>query len=127
MAFEVCGWSAEEVAEDLEFLLAGKYYGTFGDALSLTPEGDRTLIIQGTADIERIRELVGLESEDVRSLKSVQSIDVADGAAVVRLHEPVEPEMYPSPDGREVKCLLFRVDASTQENASDSAASPAPT
>jgi len=127
VAFEVCGWSAEEVAEDLEFLLAGKYYGTFGDALSLTPEGDRTLIIQGTTDIERIRELVGLESEDVRSLKSVQSIDVADGAAVIRLHEPVEPEMYPSPDGREVKCLLFRVDASTQENASDSAASPAPT
>src|SRR2546422_4141331 len=28
VAFEPCGWSAEEVAEDLEFLLAGKYYGT---------------------------------------------------------------------------------------------------
>src|SRR5713226_1935541 len=124
VAFEVCGWSAEEVAEDLEFLLAGKYYGTFGDALSLTPEGDRTLIIQGTTDVERIRELVGLESEDVRSLKSVQSIAVADGATVVQLHAPVEPEMYPSPDGREVKCLLFRVDASTQESASGSAASP---
>src|SRR3989441_47266 len=112
VAFEVCGWSPEEVAEDLEFLVGGKYYGTFGDGVRLTAEGDRTIIIQGTTEVQKIQELVDLEKEDVRSLKSIQAIDVADGATSVRLHEAIEPEMYPSPDGREVKCLLFRLDAS---------------
>src|SRR5207245_5533898 len=71
VAFEVCGWSPEEVAEDLEFLVGGKYYGTFGDGVSLTVEGDRTIIIRGTTEVQRIRELVDLEREDVRSLKSI--------------------------------------------------------
>ena len=122
VAFEPCGWSAEEVAEDLEFLLTGKYYGTFGDGVSLTTEGERTIIIQGTTDVQRIQELVGLEKEDVRSLKGVQAVALTDGTTVVRLYEPVEPEMYPSPDGREVKCLLFRVDGTaTVANRSGSA------
>ncbi len=122
VAFEPCGWSAEEVAEDLEFLLTGKYYGTFGEGVSLTTEGERTIIIQGTTDVQRIQELVSLENEDVRSLKSVQAIDVANGTSVVRLYEPVEPEMYPSLDGREVKCLLFRPEGTvTAANLSGSA------
>ncbi len=112
VAFEVCGWSAEEVAEDLEFLLAGKYYGKFGDAAHVIAEGDRTILIQGSTDATRIRELVGLEKEEVRSLRSVQAIDATPDTIVVQLYEPVEPEMYPSPDGREVKCLLFRPDGS---------------
>src|SRR5207249_9151651 len=122
VAFEPCGWSAEEVAEDLEFLLTGKYYGTLGEGVSLATEGERTIIIQGTADVQRIQELVGLEKEDDRSLKSVQAIDVANGMTVVRLYEPVEPEMYPSLDGREVKCLLFRPEGTvTAANLSGSA------
>jgi hypothetical protein len=77
----------------------------------MTAEGDRTIVIQGTTAAERIRELVGSEKEDVRSLKGIRAVDVTPDAILVRLHEPVEPEMYPSPDGREVKCLLFRADA----------------
>ena len=113
VAFEVCGWSAEEVAEDLEYLLAGKYFGTFGDAAQVLAEGDRTILIQGTTDATGIQELVGLEREDVRSLKSVQAVDKMPEGIVLRLHEPVDPEMYPSADGREVKCLLFRTGGST--------------
>src|SRR5207244_6670298 len=63
VAFEVCGWSAEEVAEDLEYLLAGKYFGTFGDAAEVLAEGDRTILIQGTTDATGIQALVGLERE----------------------------------------------------------------
>jgi len=122
VAFEVCGWSPEEVAEDLEFLVGGKYYGTFGDGVRLTVEGDRTIIIQGTTEVQKIQELVDLEKEDVRSLKSIQAIDVADGATSVRLHAAIEPEMYPSPDGREVKCLLFRLDASAPAATAPSSA-----
>src|SRR5207247_11144776 len=78
----------------------------------VTTERELTLTIQGTTYAQRIRELVWLENQDVRSLKSVQAIDVLDGATVLRLYEPVEPEMYPTPDGRQVKCLLFRPEVS---------------
>jgi peptide/nickel transport system ATP-binding protein len=111
VAFEECGWSAEEVAEDLGYLIAGKYYGTFGDAVEVTVEGDSMVIIRGTTDAAHIRELVRFETEDVRSLKGIQVVDETAGGVLVRLHDPVEPEMYPSTDGREVKCLLFRMSA----------------
>src|SRR2546427_8015929 len=122
VAFAGCGWSPEEVAEDLEFLVGGKYYGTFGDGVRLTVEGDRTIIIQGTTEGQRIQELIDLSKEACRRLKSIQAIDVADGVTSIRLHEPIEPEMYPSPDGREVKCLLFRSDASAPAATAQSSA-----
>ena len=118
VAFEVCGWSAEEVASDLEYLLSGKYSATFGDAVRVTPEGGRTIIIQGTTDAQRVRELVAAEKEEVRALRGVEAVDASADAVVVRLYEPVDPEMYRSPDGREVKCLLFR--AGPAEGSSDS-------
>ena len=108
VAFETCGWTAEEVAEDLGYLLQGKYYGTFGEAVNVHSEAERTIAIDGATDAARIRELIGLEKEDVRSLKGIESIEPRNGGIVVRLFEPIDPEMYPSPDGREVKCLLFR-------------------
>src|SRR6058998_343150 len=89
VAFDVCGWTAEEVAEDLEYLLGGKYYGTFGDGVRVTTEGERTLTIQGTADAQRISELVAREQEEIRSLKGIKAVDVADGATSVRLHEAI--------------------------------------
>ncbi len=111
VAFEVCGWSADEVVEDLEYLLAGKYYGTFGDGVHVATEGDRTIVVQGTTDAQRISELVAREQEEIRSLKGIKAVDVTADATLIHLHEPIEPDMYPSTDGREVKCLLFRTGA----------------
>src|SRR6267378_2289745 len=54
VAFETCGWTAEEVAEDLGYLLQGKYYGTFGGAVNVQSEAERTIAIDGATDAARI-------------------------------------------------------------------------
>ncbi len=108
VAFEVCGWRAEEVAEDLRYLLTGKYYTTFGDAVELTAETEGVVTLEGTADADSVRQLIAGEQEGIRSLKGIKSVELRDGRVRVTLHERVEPEMYPLPDGGEVKCLLFR-------------------
>ncbi len=108
VAFDICGWDAGELAEDLEYLLMGKYFATFGDKLEFDAQEDGSLAIHGVADPRAVLDMVAREKEDVRSLTSIESVAAADGGVVVRLHEAVDPNMYSLPDGREVKCLLFR-------------------
>jgi peptide/nickel transport system ATP-binding protein len=112
VAFEICGWSAEEVAEDLGDLLTAKYFATFGENLTLTPGKDRTLSIRGTTDAQGIKEIVDREKGEMHSLTGVKTVEPAGNQVVIRLHEPVDPGMYRIPDGREVKCLLYRPQAS---------------
>ena len=108
VAFDICGWTADEVAEDLAYLLTGKHFATFGDALQFEPESDRSLVVVGTADAAKVQEVVDQEKEDTRSLTGIASIRSSEGKVLIGLHTPVEPRMYPIPDGREVNCLLFR-------------------
>src|SRR5438552_18363960 len=74
VAFDVCGWTAEEVAEDFEYVLAGKYYGTFGDGVGVNMEGEPALTIQGRTDDGRNWELVGLDNREGRRLERVKAI-----------------------------------------------------
>ena len=108
VAFDICGWTADEVAEDLAYLLMGKHFTTFGDALQFEAEGDRGLVILGTSDAAKVQEVVDREKEDTRSLTGIASIASSEGKVVLTLHAPTEPRMYPIPDGREINCLLFR-------------------
>lgn len=108
MAFEDCGWSAEEVAEDLGYLLTGRFYATFGDRLEPAAEGESTIAIEGNLDVEKVRQAIALDREEIRSLKGIKSVEAGNGKILVKLHRPTEPDMYPLPDGRRVKCLLFR-------------------
>ncbi len=130
VAFAPCGWTSDEVAEDLTYLLTGKYFSTFGDALNFRSEDPMVLEIEGTEDEARIREIVAGESEDVRSLKAIKSVDrgakVQDGPArvVIRLHDAVDPEMYLTAEGTRVKCLLFREDGSPAAGAVAPEATP---
>lgn len=117
VAFDICGWDADELAEDLGYILTGKYFTTFGDGLELTPEEDGTLSIRGTTAVQAIQDAVAREKEEVRSLAAIKSVEAANGGVVVRLQQPVDPDMYPLPDGREVKCLLFRPGAPPPEQA----------
>ncbi len=114
VGFEICGWSSDEVAEDLGNLLMGKYFATFGDALTLTPQDNLTLAVEGTTAADKVREVVNGERDDIRALKGIKSVGVEEGHVVIRLHSPTDPAMYTIPDGREVKCLLFRPGAATE-------------
>ncbi len=108
VAFNVCGWSAGEIAEDLEFLLRGKYYDIFGDGVDLVLDEGRTLVIEGTTDAAAVRGLVEAERHEVNSLSGIRQV-ATDGTRVrLDLYTPIDPELYPIPDGREVNCLLFR-------------------
>ncbi len=113
VAFNLCGWRADEVAEDLTYLIMGKYYATFGDGIEFEAEDDRTLVLRGTADAAKVRSVVAAEREEARSLQGIESVTSSSGSVVLRLHPFVEPQLYQIPDGREVACLLFRPDART--------------
>ncbi len=108
VAFDLCGWTADEVAEDLAYLLMGKHFATFGDGLQFEAQSDRSLVIAGTADAAKVQEVVDQEREETRSLTGIASIRASEGKIVIGLHAPMEPRMYPIPDGREINCLLFR-------------------
>ena len=108
VAFDICGWTADEVAEDLAYLLKGKHFATFGDALHLEAESDRTLVIQGTSEARKVQEVVEQEKDDTRSLTGIASVTSSEGRVVITLRAPMDPAMYRIPDGREVNCLLFR-------------------
>ncbi len=113
-AFEPCGWTADEVADDLSYLLTGKYFATFGDALQFQAEEDGSLTVEGTDDATKVEELVRDASEDIRSFKSIKSVQRGERPegepprVVIRLHDSVDPPMYQMPDGKQVMCLLYR-------------------
>jgi peptide/nickel transport system ATP-binding protein len=108
VAFEICGWSGDEVSEDLAYMLTGKYFGIFGDSLTFETLDPNSIAITGEADPDQIRDVIKREAEEIRSLQAIDSITGDKGRILVKLHEPVDPEMYLIPDGREVNCLLFR-------------------
>jgi peptide/nickel transport system ATP-binding protein len=108
VAFEICGWSADEIAEDLVFLLRGKYYAAFGDSIEPNIVETHRFELQGTTDAERIRALVETEKYDLRSLTGIRAVSAEDGKVTVDIHLPTDPDLYRLPDGREVMCLLYR-------------------
>jgi peptide/nickel transport system ATP-binding protein len=108
VAFEICGWSADEVSEDLIYLLRGKYFANFGDSVEPVVIDTRRFEILGTTDATRIREILEADSSDLKSLTGIQSVTAADGKVIVDLHTPTDPDLYRLPDGREVMCLLYR-------------------
>ncbi len=112
VAFEICGWSADEIAEDLDFLLRGKYYTGFGESARLTVGEDNRLLIEGTSEATKVQAVVDAEKQDVRSLTGIRTITAQQGSVALDLYSPVDPDLYPTPDGREVKCLLYRPTAS---------------
>ncbi len=124
VAFELCGWSADELVEDLEYLLRGKYFATFGENVHMSADEDNAVRLEGVSDVGKVREIVRSEMEEVRSLTSIRSIEASGGGIRLLLREPVEPEDYRLPDGREVNCLLFRPDA--RPSAEAPASVPAP-
>ena len=54
--------------------------------MHVATEGDRTIVVQGTTDAQRISELVAREQEEIRSLKGIKAVDVTADATLIRLH-----------------------------------------
>ena len=106
-AFEYCGWNAIEVAEDLKYLLEGKYYDIGGERIRIDVLSDFKLRIEGIGyqDLEKI---VKSEIESVKSFKSIDSIKMeGENIVTIELKKYMTPKLYELEDGRLVSCLLY--------------------
>ncbi len=108
VAFESCGWVADEVVDALR------------DAASGSPEADllRTAVADGpiavrvpvapAASEAGIRALIDAKAEAFRGLKAIRSMERVDGGLRLSLHEFTEPELRPVSADVKVSCHLFR-------------------
>nr|WP_275691898.1 oligopeptide/dipeptide ABC transporter ATP-binding protein [Metallosphaera sedula] len=102
MAFEKCGWSVDEIMEDMNYLLQGKYYNLFEKA-SVIIEGTKMYV--RNVNIELLRKVINEEKDKIRSLTSI--VDVTEDGEV-KISEFEEPKLFKENDNREVACLLFK-------------------
>jgi len=103
MAFEICGWSASEVKEDLEFLLQEKYF--VGEETKVEVDDEVTLKVIGVS-AERLQSIINSEKDSSASLKSIKEISPNANHVLVKLYKGVEPPLKRYED-REISCLLF--------------------
>ena len=107
VAFERCGWIAQEVVTELKDLSVGTpeeglFAGLRADAPdaftlpSAPPEAEAT-----------IRRLIEAKGEEFRGLKAIRSIERADGGIRVSLHEFTEPDLKAIAPDVKVSCHLF--------------------
>ncbi|MCG3107953.1 putative ABC transporter ATP-binding protein [Metallosphaera sp. J1] len=102
MAFEKCGWTLDEIMEDINYLIQGKYYNLFEKA-SVVIEGDKMYV--RNANVEVLRKVINEEKDKIRSLTSIMDV-MEDGE--IRISEFEEPRLFKESDNREVACLLFK-------------------
>ncbi len=112
VAFEPCGWAADEVATDLGRVLKERE-GT-GSALALEEIGlkdEHTLVVQPTdgrdlkAWEKSVRDILAVESERFRALQGVKEVKIDDGALILELHEWETPRMEGG--DQKASCLLL--------------------
>jgi peptide/nickel transport system ATP-binding protein len=105
VAFNVCGWSADEVAADLKYLIEDKYADMFKGETVISTNGKCSLMIRNV-EISKVKELVNLEKEKMRSLTAIDTLSESEGGVKVELKHYLEPELYQTAN-RLVSCLLY--------------------
>src|SRR5256886_8582836 len=107
VAFERCGWTADEVVVELKDLAAG----TPEEGLFAGLHADSPLAFTMPAsppDAEAaIRRIIEGKAEEFRGLKAIQSIERVDGGIRISLHEFTEPELKGIAPDVKVSCHLF--------------------
>jgi oligopeptide/dipeptide ABC transporter ATP-binding protein len=107
VAFERCGWIAEEVVTELKDLSAGTPDEGLFAGLRADAPGAFTLPSAPLDAEATIRRLIEAKGEEFRGLKAIQSIERADGGIRVSLHEFTEPNLKAIAPDVKVSCHLF--------------------
>ena len=107
VAFERCGWIAEEVVTELKDLSAGTPEEGLFAGLRADAPGAFTLPSAPPDAEATIRRLIEDKGEEFRGLKAIRSIERADGGIRVSLHEFTEPELKAIAPDVKVSCHLF--------------------
>jgi len=109
MAFEICGWSADEVAEELKGLLsAGRLPGVGG----IQAHDPRTIGIapgdgaSPEAAAQAVRSAIAAERNVRLAFKGVADVHTSDGYVYVTLHAGSEPQLVALAPENTVACHL---------------------
>ncbi len=107
VAFEACGWTSEELADDLRQIAAAsgrepKFLGC------LAVDGERSLYLAHDAPEAEawIREQIAQRSQEYRSLRAIRSVERANGGLRILLHEGSEPTLKSVGSDARVACHL---------------------
>jgi peptide/nickel transport system ATP-binding protein len=119
-AFNICGWTAEEVAADLKYLIENKFADVFTGENTVSASGPCTVMISN-ASMSKVQELLMLEKEKVRSLSSIDKVSETEGGVRLELKTCQTLKMYQH-DGRLVSCFLYGPD---DEKSPSEASEPA--
>jgi len=107
VAFERCGWTAEEVVDELKDLAAGTpEEGLFAGLHADSPLAFTMPVAPPDAEAS-IRRIIEGKADQFRGLKAIQTIERADGGIRVSLHEFTEPELKGIAPDVKVSCHLF--------------------
>ncbi len=106
VAFEKCGWTSDEVLEELREIAKGQALQNLQSAAS---QGVASIVWpQASADSEAwLRELVASKAEEYRALKAIQSIERVGNGLKLGLHPFEEPTLKTVAPGVQVSCHLF--------------------
>jgi peptide/nickel transport system ATP-binding protein len=105
VAFNICGWTAEEVAADLRYLVENKYADIFTGENSISTSGNFTVTIRNAA-ISKVKEMLNLEKENIRSLSSINKLGECETGVEIELRHCQELKMYQH-HNRLVSCFLY--------------------
>jgi peptide/nickel transport system ATP-binding protein len=105
VAFNICGWTAEEVAADLKYLIDDKYADMFKGETVISTNGNCNVIIRNV-DSSNVKELLSLEKEKTRSLAAIERLSESEGDVSLELKHCQTLKMYQH-DNRSVSCLLY--------------------
>ena len=118
LAFEKCGWSAREVAEELGDLQAS---GLFAGAGSIEAQGVTAVRLLPAAAVasealaQGLRSLVTARREQRLPLKAIEDIRADGGTVLASLHAWSEPQLVELEPGNAVACHLVTPPAEVPE------------
>jgi len=104
-AFNICGWSAEEVASDLKYLIEDKHPDMFKGEPVISTNGTCNIRIRNVK-MSEMEDLLSLEKEKERSLASIDKLSESEDGIVVELQHYEVPKMYQCAN-RLVSCFLY--------------------
>ncbi|MGD0994984.1 MAG: ABC transporter ATP-binding protein [Candidatus Bathyarchaeia archaeon] len=105
VAFNICGWTADEVAADLKYLIEDKYADMFKGETVISTNGNGNVMIRNV-NISNLKELLNLEKEKSRSLAAIDRLSESEEGVELELKHYQAPKMYQHAN-RLVSCFLY--------------------
>jgi peptide/nickel transport system ATP-binding protein len=109
VAYSVCGWTADEVASDLKYLIEDKYIDMFPGNHVISTSGSCSIVIKNTSRAN-VEELIKKAKEESHSLEAIDAISECEGGVELKVRDQQEPKMYQY-NTRMASCFLYAPDS----------------